>query len=60
METINSSPKLRLCNAIDSMLWSIYAYRLAPLTPEELSKHDQVCKPYINNLIEEVKNEDKT
>lgn len=60
MQAINSSPRIRLCNAIDSMLWNMYAYRLRPLTPEELAKYDHVYKPYIDSLIEEVKNEDKT
>ena len=58
MKTINSSPKMRLCNAIDSMHWDMYAYRLAPLKPEELVKYDRIYKPYIDSLIEEVKNED--
>ena len=58
MKTRNSSPKMRLCNAIDSMLWDMYAYRLAPLKPEELVEYDHVYKPYIDSLIEEVKNED--
>ena len=60
MQTINSYPKTRLFNAIDSMLWNMYAYRSKPLTAEELAKYDHIYKPYIDNLIEEVKNEDKT
>ena len=59
MQTINSSPKVRLCNAIDSMLWNMYAYRLTPLTAKELAEYDRIYKPYIDNLIEEVKNENK-
>lgn len=59
MQTIKISPKMRLCNAIDTMLWDMYAYRLAPLTPEELAEYDRIYKPYIDRLIEEVKNEDK-
>ena len=60
MQAINNSPKMRLCNAIDSMLWNMYAYRSAPPTAEELAEYDRVYKPYIDSLIEEVKNEDKT
>lgn len=60
MQIINSSPKTRLFNAIDSMLWNMYAYRSKPPTPEELSNYDHIYKPYIDSLIEEVKNEDKT
>lgn len=60
MQTINSSPRIQLCKAIDSMLWNMYAYRFTPPTPEELAEYDRVYKPYIDSLIEEVKNEDKT
>ena len=56
---INGSPKMRLCNAIDSMLWNMYAYRLKPPTAEELAEYDRICKHYIDNLIENVKNEDR-
>ena len=49
---------MRLCNAIDTMLWDMYAYRLAPLTPEERAEYDHIHKPYIGRLIEEVENED--
>lgn len=59
MQAINSSPRTRLFNAIDSMLWNMYAYRSKPPTAEELDEYDRVYKPYINSLIEEVKNEDK-
>ena len=58
MDLYNGSPKTRLFNAIDSMLWNMYAYRSKPLTPEELAEYDRVYKPYIDSLIEEVKNED--
>ena len=60
MQAINNSPRTRLSNAIDSMLWNIYAYRSKPPTAEELIEYDRIYKPYIDNLIEEVKNEDKT
>ena len=60
MQTINISPTTRLFNAIDSMLWNMYAYRSKPPTPEELAEYDRIYKPYIDSLIEEVKNEDKT
>lgn len=60
MQIINSSPKTRLFNAIDSTLWNMYAYRSKPPTPEELAECDRIYKPYIDSLIEEVKNEDKT
>lgn len=53
-----ASPRTRLCNAIDNMLWTIYAYRSTPPTPEELAEYDRICKPYIDKLIEEAKNED--
>jgi len=56
----NESPKVRLCKAIDSMLYNMYAYRLTPPTTEELAEYDRVYKPYIDSLIKEVKNEDKT
>ena len=59
MQTINSSPKMRLCNVIDSMLWNIYAYRSKPPTTEEIAEYDRVFKPYIDRLIKEAKNEDK-
>ena len=59
MQTTNISPKTRLFNAIDSMLWNMYAYRSKPPTPEELVEYDRIYKPYIDRLIEEVKNEDK-
>ena len=59
MNPYDESPKVRLCNAIDSMLWNMYAYRSAPPTAEELAEYDRICKPYIDSLIEEVKNEDK-
>lgn len=55
MQTLNNSPETRLFNAIDSMLWNMYAYRSKPLTPEELVKYDRIYKPYIDSLIEEVK-----
>ena len=58
MKTANISPKMRLCNAIDSILWTMYAYRSTPPTPEELDKYDRKYKPYIDSLIEEVKNEE--
>lgn len=60
MDIVNASPRIRLCNAIDSMLWNMYAYRSKPPTAEELAEYDRICKPYIDSLIEEVKNEDKT
>ena len=60
MDIVNASPRTRLCNAIDSMLWNMYAYRLRPPTAEELAEYDRIYKPYIDSLIEEVKNEDKT
>lgn len=59
MQTLNNSPKTRLFNAIDSMLWNMYAYRSTPPTPKELDEYDRHYKPYIDSLIEEVKNEDK-
>ena len=59
MQTINNSPRIRLCNAIDSMLWNMYAYRSRPPAPEEIAEYDRVYKPYIDSRIEEVKNEDK-
>ena len=59
MNLYNESPKVRLCKAIDSMLYNMYAYRSAPPTPEELAEYDRVYKPYIDSLIKEVKNEDK-
>ena len=49
---------MRLCNAIDSILWTMYAYRSTPPTPEELAKYDRTYKPYIDKLIKEAKNED--
>ena len=57
-EKLGDSPQARLCRAIDSMLWNMYAYRSAPPTPEELAEYDRVYKPYIGKLIEEAKNED--
>jgi hypothetical protein len=60
MNPYNESPKVRLCKAIDSMLWNMYAYRFTPPTPKELAEYDRIYKPYIGSLIEEVKNEDKT
>ena len=60
MQTINISPTTRLFNAIDSMLWNMYAYRSKPPTQKELEEYDHIYKPYIDRLIEEVKNEDKT
>lgn len=57
-EKLDKSPRARLCSAIDNMLWSIYAYRSMPPTPEELAEYDRTYKPYIDKLIEEVKNED--
>ena len=58
MKTINISPEMRLCNAIDSILWTMYAYRSTPPTPEELAEYDRRYKPYIDKLIKEAKNED--
>ena len=40
------------------MLWNMYAYRSTPPTPEELDEYDRIYKPYIDSLIEEVKNEE--
>lgn len=40
------------------MLWTIYAYRSTPPTPEELAEYDRMYMPYIKRLIEEIKNED--
>ena len=40
------------------MLWNMYAYRSTPPTPEELVEYDRIYKPYIDSLIEEVKNEE--
>lgn len=57
MDPMDKSPQVKLCNAIDSMLWNIYAYRSTPPTPEELAEYDRIYKPYINKLIEEAKNE---
>ena len=59
MKTANISPETRLFNAIDSMLWNMYAYRSKPPTQKELVEYDRIYKPYIDSLIEEVKNEDK-
>jgi hypothetical protein len=58
MDPADKSPRVRLFNAIDSMLWNMYAYRSTPPTPEELAEYDRIYKPYIDKLIEEVKNED--
>lgn len=58
MDPVDKSPRVRLFNAIDSMLWNMYAYRSTPPTPEELAEYDRTYKPYIDKLIEEVKNED--
>ena len=58
MDPADKSPRVRLFNAIDSMLWNMYAYRSIPPTPEELAEYDRTYKPYIDKLIEEVKNED--
>lgn len=58
MDPMDKSPRVRLFNAIDSMLWNIYAYRSTPPTPEELAEYDRIYKPYIDKLIEEAKNED--
>ena len=60
MQIINSSPETRLFNAIDSMLWNMYAYRSKPPTQKELEEYDRIYKPYIDKLIKEVKNEGKT
>lgn len=53
-----ASPRTRLCNAIDNMLWTIYAYRSTPPTPEELTEYDRTYMPHIKRLMEEIKNED--
>ena len=58
MDPMDKSPSVRLCNAIDSMLWNTYAYRSTPPTPEELAEYDRTYKPYIDKLIKEAKNED--
>ena len=58
MDPTDKSPQVRLCNAIDSMLWNMYAYRSTPPTAKELAEYDRVYKPYIDKLIEEAKNED--
>jgi len=58
MDPMDKSPQVRLCNAIDNMLWNMYAYRSKPPTPEELAEYDRIYKPYIDKLIEEAKNED--
>ena len=57
MDPMDKSPQVRLCNAIYSMLWNMYAYRSTPPTPEELAEYDRIYKPYIDKLIEEAKNE---
>ena len=57
-EKLNKSPRTRLCNAIDNMLWTMYAYRLTPPTPEELAEYDRTYMPHIKSLMEEIKNED--
>ena len=58
MDPMDKSPSVRLCNAIDSILWTMYAYRSTPPTPEELAEYDRTYKPYIDKLIKEAKNED--
>ena len=58
MDPMDKSPRVRLFNAIDFMLWNMYAYRSTPPTPEELAEYDRTYKPYIDKLTEEVKNED--
>lgn len=58
MDPMDKSPRTRLFNAIDSMIWNMYAYRSTPPTPEELAEYDRIYKPYIDKLIEEAKNED--
>ena len=58
MDPMDKSPQVRLCSAIDSMLWNMYAYRSTLLTPEELVEYDRIYKPYIDKLTEEAKNED--
>ena len=57
MDPTDRSLQVRLCNAIDSMLWNMYAYRSTPPTLEELAEYDRTYKPYIKRLMEEIKNE---
>lgn len=57
-EKLDKSPRTRLCNVIDNMLWTIYAYRSTPPTPEELAEYDRMYMPHIKRLMEEIKNED--
>lgn len=56
-EKLDKSPRTRLCNAIDNMLWTIYAYRSTPPTPEELAEYDRMYMSHIKKLMEEIKNE---
>ena len=58
MDPMDKSPSVRLCNAIDSILSTIYAYRSTPTTPEELAEYDRTYKPYIDKLTKEARNED--
>ena len=58
MDPMDKSPRTRLFNTIDSMIWNMYAYRSTPPTPEELAEYDRAYTPYIDKLIEEAKNED--